>query len=386
MNFFDLSPAQKAENNKKLVVVGMSGGVDSSVSALILKNAGFRVLGMFMRNWEEKDENGRCTSAVDYEDVAATCAVLDIPHQTVDFVEEYREQVFSHFLEEYKAGHTPNPDILCNREIKFKVFFQKAMQLGADFLATGHYCRTDGSRLLTGLDKGKDQSYFLYAISSEVLSRVLFPVGGLQKPEVRRLAKEAGLPTQAKKDSTGICFIGERNFRKFMQNYIAIQPGDFKTLDGTIVGRHQGIAYYTLGQRRNLGLGGPGARWFVVDKSKDTNTVWVERGDHHPHLYADSLTVNELNWLGPMPEFPLQCSAKIRYRQQAQPCMIEGFDESGMLQVRFQTPQRAIVSRQSIVFYLEDHCLGGGMISHRGPSYFESQKPLPKTDNIASLT
>ncbi|NRA47014.1 MAG: tRNA 2-thiouridine(34) synthase MnmA [Oligoflexales bacterium] len=364
------------EKNNKTVVVGMSGGVDSSVTALLLKQQGYRVIGLFMKNWEEQDDRGQCTSAQDFDDVALTCAHIGIPFRSVNFVKEYREQVFAHFLEEYQAGYTPNPDILCNREIKFNVFFKKAMELGADYLATGHYCRTQNGQLLKGLDPQKDQSYFLNAIDGSVLSRVLFPIGDLQKQEVRAIAAKHGLPTHAKKDSTGICFIGERHFTSFLSQYIAAKPGPFKRLDGSIVGEHSGVAYYTLGQRRQLGLGGPGERWYVVSKDCEANIVYVERGDEHPALYCDELTANEVSWInGPPSVFPFKCQAKVRYRQADQACELELL-EGGRLRVRFHQAQRAIAIRQSIAFYDGERCLGGGMIEAAGPSYFDMGKAV----------
>ncbi len=364
LDFLELpSEEQRSINSEKLVVVGMSGGVDSSVSAWLLKRQGFRVLGMFMKNWEETDASGQCTSENDYQDVAHTASLLDIPYLSVDFVKEYRENVFSHFLKEYEMGHTPNPDILCNREIKFKVFFEKAMSLGADFLATGHYANTDGTRLLTSKDQDKDQTYFLYAINGQVLKKVLFPIGNLTKPQVRALAKEANLPTYDKKDSTGICFIGERKFREFLSTYIATKPGDFKTLDQSIVGRHHGAAFYTLGQRRGLGLGGPGERWFVVSKDMKQNVVYVERGHHSPELYSNQLVASEESWLaGHSPTFPIACKARIRHRQSLEDCVVSRDPIGQKLKVAFTNPQRAIAARQSIVFYEDSSCLGGAII------------------------
>ena len=360
--------------NTKTVIVGMSGGVDSSVTALLLKQKGYRVIGLFMKNWEEQDANGQCTSSKDYEDVALTCAHIGIPFRSVNFVKEYREQVFSHFLEEYQAGYTPNPDILCNREIKFNVFFKKAMELGADFLATGHYCRVVDGKLYKGLDPKKDQSYFLNAIDGSVLDRVLFPIGELHKHEVRAIAAQSRLPTHAKKDSTGICFIGERHFTSFLSQYIAAKPGPFKRLNGSIVGEHSGVAYYTLGQRRQLGLGGPGERWYVVAKDNDANIVYVERGDEHPALYCDELIANEISWINEPPDsFPFVCSAKVRYRQTDQACRLELMAD-GRMRVYFDDAQRAIAPRQSIAFYDGNRCLGGGMIENAGPSYFEMDK------------
>ncbi|MCO4795671.1 MAG: tRNA 2-thiouridine(34) synthase MnmA [Bacteriovoracaceae bacterium] len=365
------------------VIVGMSGGVDSSVTAAVLKEQGFNVIGMFMKNWEETDENGVCQSSKEYADVVKVCEKLDIPYYSVEFVDEYRKHVFNHFVEEYKAGFTPNPDILCNREIKFKVFLDKAIELGADYLATGHYCQNmllDGvHQLVKGNDPGKDQTYFLYTNKSEILKKVLFPIGHLPKSEVRALAEKYDLSTKNKKDSTGICFIGERNFRNFLSNYINFENGPFKYLNGEVVGEHTGAAFYTIGQRKGLGLGGPGEPWFVVDKDIETNTVYVERGEFHPALYRDELWANELSWVEEDMAFelPLKCKAKIRYRQQDQDCVIKSMD-NGSIHVVFDSPQRAITLRQSIVFYVNDICLGGGMIEKGGKTYLERGLELPE--------
>lgn len=346
----------------KTVAVAMSGGVDSSLSALLLKQQGYKVVGMFMRNWEEQDASGRCTSAEDYDDVAATCSKLEIPFYAFNFAKEYREQVFAHFLREYEKGHTPNPDILCNREIKFKVFFEKALSLGADFVATGHYCQVLDGKLVKGRDPGKDQTYFLYAIDGKVLDRVLFPVGGLLKSEVRDLAKRFDLPTHGKKDSTGICFIGERRFQEFLSQYVNARRGSFCTLDGNIVGTHEGTPFYTIGQRKHLGLGGPGARWYVVKKDLARNIVYVERDHDHPELFSIHVSIGELNWLsGSAPSFPLRCQAKVRYRQPDQSCVVKEAAE-GTLSVHFDTPQRAVAIGQSLVLYDGEICLGGGII------------------------
>lgn len=363
---------------KKTVVVGMSGGVDSSLTAALLKEQGFDVVGLFMKNWEEKDENGVCKASLEFEDVERVCRQLDIPFYSVNFVKEYQEHVFKFFLEEYEKGYTPNPDILCNREIKFKVLLDRALQLGGDFLATGHYCRTNSSHLLLkGLDPGKDQSYFLHAVKSEQLSKVLFPVGELHKAEVRKLALERGLATHDKKDSTGICFIGERNFKGFLSQYLKKKPGPFSTLDGQIVGEHDGVAYYTIGQRKGMGIGGAGEAWFVLDKDVSKNIVYVGQGTRHPGLYCDELVATEVTWISmPPPSIPLSCKSKIRYRQPDQACTITRL-EGDRLWVRFSTPQRAVTPRQSIVFYMDDVCLGGAMIERRGPSYYELNKPLP---------
>ncbi len=368
----------------KTVIVGMSGGVDSSVCAALLKEQGYNVIGLFMKNWEEEDENGVCQASKEFADVVKVCEKLDIPYYSVEFVKEYRDNVFSHFVEEYRNGYTPNPDILCNREIKFKVFFEKAMELGADYLATGHYCQRvdteEGTYLVKGLDNNKDQTYFLYTMKEEILKKVLFPLGHLQKSEVREIAKKYDLATKAKKDSTGICFIGERNFKNFLSQYIHIKPGEFQTLDGTVVGQHDGMAYYTIGQRKGLGLGGQGEPWFVVDKNVEQNVVVVERGEEHPALYASELWANELSFVEKgflsklKSSLPFECTAKIRYRQKDQRCKIVSVEED-RLHVVFDEPQRGIALRQSIVLYqqLGEHsvCLGGGMIQKRGASLYE---------------
>jgi tRNA-specific 2-thiouridylase len=348
---------------QKTVVVGMSGGVDSSVSALLLKEQGYRVIGMFMKNWEEQDASGMCRSLRDYEDVVTVCKQFDIPFYAVNFVEEYRTQVFSHFLLELEAGYTPNPDILCNREIKFKVFLEKAIALGADFLATGHYCQKKQDLLCKGADPGKDQSYFLYTISPQALQKVLFPVGHLLKKEVRKIAREFGLATSEKKDSTGMCFIGKRDFKEFTSRYLGYKPGNFENLKGEIIGQHDGIAFYTIGQRKGLKIGGPGEAWFVVSKDIARNVVIIEQGQDHPALYKSELSAIELNWVAghPPSALPFTCSAKVRYRQPEQPCIIEKI-EDGKAYVTFQCPQRAITPRQSVVFYQGDCCLGGGII------------------------
>lgn len=367
---------------KKTVVVGMSGGVDSSVTALLLKHQGYNVIGMFMKNWEEVDDQGTCKASYEYEDVVRVCEQIGIPYYSVNFVKEYKENVFSQFLEEFKQGHTPNPDILCNREIKFKVLLEKALDLGADFLATGHYCQSspcgDEFHLLKGSDPGKDQSYFLYTIKSSILSKVLFPVGGMHKNEVRKMAHEYGLATSAKKDSTGICFIGERNFKKFLGQYIAYTPGNFETLDGQVIGQHDGVAYYTIGQRKGMGIGGQGEPWFVVGKDMVRNVVYIERGTQHPALFCDELLACEASWVSPLglPSLPLTCKAKVRYRQTDQACTIVSNDR-GLLKVIFEVPQRAVTPRQSIVFYRDDVCIGGAMIQSPGTSYYHLNKPLP---------
>lgn len=371
--------------SKATVVVGMSGGVDSSVSALLLKQQGYRVIGLFMKNWEEQDENGVCTSASDYEDVCRVCEHIDIPYYGVNFVEEYRTQVFSQFIHDFKRGLTPNPDVLCNREIKFKVFLDKALELGADYLATGHYCQNhrigEKQCLVKGADGQKDQSYFLYTLNDFILEKVLFPIGDLEKRAVRQLARLHHLSTSEKKDSTGICFIGERHFRTFLSQYVAMQPGVFATLQGKLVGKHQGAAYYTLGQRKGLGIGGAGEAWFVVGKDIDQGIVYVEQGADHPALYCDELIAAELSWVaGKPPHLPYACHAKVRYRQADQACLIQKI-EGGQAWVSFSQPQRAVTPGQSIVFYDGAICLGGGVIQQAGPSYYHMGKTLPQDFN-----
>jgi tRNA-uridine 2-sulfurtransferase len=357
---------------KKTVVVGMSGGVDSSVSALLLKQQGFNVIGLFMKNWEETDSDGQCHSAEDYEDVIRVCEALEIPYYSVNFVKEYWDNVFSHFVEELKLGYTPNPDVLCNREIKFQALFAKALEIGGDFLATGHYCQAQDGKLLKGADPLKDQTYFLNTVKKEVLEKVLFPIGHIPKTEVRALAEEHGLATAKKKDSTGICFIGKRNFKEFISKYIPYNKGPFLTLDGKKLGEHEGMAYYTTGQRKGLGIGGPGEAWFVVDKDPKKNIVYLAQGEEHPSLYSYELTADEISWVGEAPSFPLTCKAKIRYRQPEEECIVTKLD-ANTLHVKFLHPQRAITLRQSVVFYDGDVCLGGSMIASKGASLMNKE-------------
>lgn len=350
-------------NFKKKVAVGMSGGVDSSVTALLLKEQGYDVTALFMKNWEEKDSSGTCRSTADYEDVVKVCSQIGIPHYTINFIREYQDLVFSHFLRELKGGFTPNPDILCNREIKFNLFLKKAVELGADFVATGHYAQIKNGKLVRGIDQDKDQTYFLYTLQSQTLDKVLFPIGYLKKKEVRAIARKHNLATAEKKDSTGICFIGERNFAHFLSDYIGYQKGNFETLSGKVVGQHEGIAYYTIGQRKGLRIGGAGEAWFVVGKDVKRNVVFVQQGKNHPALYTSHLTATDISWVsGKSPPLPFHCHAKIRYRQLDQTCLIEKI-EGDKISVSFQTPQRAVTSRQSIVFYEGEVCLGGAMIS-----------------------
>ena len=349
------------------IVVGMSGGVDSAVSALLLQRAGHEVIGVFMKNWEETDADGVCTATHDWQDVQATCDAIGIPYYPVNFTREYRDRVFSHFLSEYQKGRTPNPDVLCNREIKFKAFLDFAMRIGAQKLATGHFALVregaDGFALLRGADASKDQSYFLYMLTQRPLSRAMFPVGGLTKAEVRAIARKAGLPVAEKRDSTGVCFIGERDFKAFLQTYLPASPGDIVTLDGKRVGRHDGLMYYTLGQRRGLGIGGApgsGERWFVVEKDLANNRLVVERGQDSPRLYSTQCLAGGATWISghaPAPSF--DCTAKYRYRQADQRVHVEV--EGGTLLVTAYAAQRAVTPGQSVVLYDGDVCLGGAV-------------------------
>jgi len=353
------------------VTVGMSGGVDSSVAALLLKEAGHDVRAIFMQNWDDSDD--QCTARQDYRDAMAVCRRLDIELTTVNFEREYWDRVFAHFLEEYSAGRTPNPDILCNKEIKFKAFLEHAKERGSDFIATGHYAqRSTGSaqqavQLLRGLDTNKDQSYFLYTLGQNELQSALFPVGHLEKPEVRRLASKAGFHVSTKKDSTGICFIGERKFSEFLSEYLPAKPGDIISDDGKVIGRHQGLMFYTLGQRQGLGIGGSkegvDEPWYVLDKSLSSNHLIVGQGHDHPHLYRSSLNTHGLHWCaGSAPGDHFECTAKVRYRQSDQQASVRIKADDCAI-VDFAQPVRAITPGQSIVFYQGESCLGGGVIS-----------------------
>ena len=362
------------------VIVGMSGGVDSSVSAALLLEQGYQVEGLFMKNWDEDDGTEYCTAKEDLADAQAVSDKLGIKLHTANFAAEYWDNVFEHFLEEYQAGRTPNPDILCNREIKFKAFLEYALSLGADLIATGHYARRadrDGqSLLLRGVDTNKDQSYFLHAVGGEQLARTLFPVGELEKPEVRRIAEKYELATARKKDSTGICFIGERRFSDFLKRYLPAQPGEIQTADGKVIGRHHGLMYHTIGQRQGLGIGGlQGASddpWYVLRKDLDRNVLVVGQGNDHPWLFSRALECSLIYWVNPMDiQEPLRLTAKVRYRQPDQDCTLEPV-EGGWL-IRFDEPQRAVTPGQSIVFYQGEVCLGGGVIETAIPAFSEAQ-------------
>ena len=347
------------------VVVGMSGGVDSAVSALLLKQQGYDVIGVFMKNWEEQEENGVCTDESDWRDVQDVCEIIDIPYYSVNFAKEYRDRVFSLFLSEYKAGRTPNPDVLCNREIKFKAFLDFAMQLGAEKMATGHFVQSnDMGQLLRGADGNKDQSYFLYMLHEAQLKKAIFPVGHLTKGQVRQIAEENGLPVCKKKDSTGVCFIGERDFKAFLQGFLPAQPGDMVTPEGEKVGRHDGLMYYTLGQRRGLGIGGrgDGRSFFVVDKDLKKNRLIVAQGEDHPLLYSRAAMASQATFIGEaLPEnTPCHVTAKFRYRQADQPVTVTRIGET--LHFVFDEPQRAVTPGQSAVMYDGNVCLGGGII------------------------
>ena len=352
------------------VVVGMSGGVDSSVSALLMKRAGHEVIGVFMKNWEEKDADGVCTSERDWADARAVCDHIGIPYYSVNFAKDYWDRVFTHFLEEYRRGRTPNPDVLCNREIKFNVFLDFAEKLGAEKLVTGHFAnidQLDGEyRLLRAKDENKDQTYFLYMLGQRALSKAMFPVGSLTKAEIREIARREGIPVSEKKDSTGVCFIGERNFKQFLSTYLPAQPGDMVTPDGTVVGRHDGLMYYTLGQRRGLGIGGGGNghRWFVVEKDLAHNRLVVEQGEDSPRLYTRRAVGSQLTWLAEHPPVadgvPLACQVRLRHRQPLQDCAITLNGDTVTLD--FPTPQRAVTPGQSAVFYQGQVCLGGAIV------------------------
>ena len=349
-------------------MVGLSGGVDSSVAAALLQEQGHEVSGLFMKNWEEDDHPGYCAAAADLADAEAVCNRLGIPLHTANFSYEYWQHVFSRLLDEYRAGRTPNPDVLCNREIKFKEFLARARTLGAEQIATGHYARIEADEtaghytLHKGMDADKDQSYFLHQIPCDALPHSRFPLGGLHKPEVRRLAKKLGLPTHAKRDSTGLCFIGERPFREFLSGYLPAQPGEIRSLEGKVLGEHQGAFYYTIGQRHGLGLGGQGEPWYVAQKDIERNRLYVVQGRDHPKLYTRRARIGAINWIGAAPQQPHACAAKVRYRQPDAACTLLAPDAENRQWVEFNTPQWAVTPGQSLVLYQGEQCLGGALI------------------------
>ena len=366
-----VSAAGSCESPKN-VIVGMYGGMDSSVAAWLLKDQGYQVEGLFMKNWDEDDGTEYCTAMTDLADAQAVADAIGIKLHTASFAAEYWDRVFEHFLSEYSAGRTPNPDILCNKEVKFRAFLDYAVTLGADYIATGHYTRqrplNDGSgkaQLLKGLDPNKDQSYFLHAVSGERIARTLFPVGELEKPEVRRIAEEQGFVTHDKKDSTGICFIGERKFTDFLKQYLPAQPGSIETPDGKVIGKHQGLMYHTIGQRQGLGIGGLAEfgdePWYVAEKDLKRNVLIAVQGKHHPLLFSRGLVSGPVDWVaGEPPAQKFRCKAKTRYRQPDQDCEVTVID--GGVKVIFDDAQRAVTPGQSVVFYQGEVCLGGGVI------------------------
>ena len=352
------------------IVVGLSGGVDSAVTAWLLKRQGHEVVGVFMKNWEADDLEEDCPIRQDFQDVLAVAEVLGIEVELVNFSQAYQDRVFAYFLAEYQAGRTPNPDVLCNAEIKFKAFLDYALQLGADHIATGHYARLDGAspnrRLLKAVDANKDQSYFLYRLTQFQIERALFPLGEFGKPTVREMARQAGLPVAEKKDSTGICFIGERPFREFLQRYLPTRPGDMVTPDGRVMGRHQGLMFHTLGQRKGLGIGGvkgaeDGEPWFVAGKNLERNELIVVQGHDHPLLLTRGLVAGDLSWIGDPPRPGRRYAAKTRYRQRDAVCQVEAVHDTE-LRLRFDEAQWAVTPGQSVVVYDGEVCLGGGII------------------------
>ncbi|GEK91485.1 tRNA 2-thiouridine(34) synthase MnmA [Alkalibacterium kapii] len=367
-------------NAETRVVVGMSGGVDSSLTALLLKEQGYDVIGVFMKNWDDTDENGVCTATEDYKDVGLVANKIGIPYYSINFEEEYWDKVFQYFLDEYKKGRTPNPDVMCNKEIKFKAFLEYAMSLGADYVATGHYARVKRdesgvTHMLRGVDNNKDQTYFLNQLSQEQLSKVMFPLGEMDKSEVRKIAEEAGLSTANKKDSTGICFIGEKDFKEFLMNYLPAQPGNMVTEEGKVMGRHDGLMYYTIGQRKGLGIGGTGQSnepWFAIGKNMENNELIVGQGFTHPHLYATHLEASDFSFTTNK-TYPdsFRCTAKFRYRQQDAAVTVFYDREENSAVVEFDEPARAITPGQAIVFYDGEECLGGGTIDR---AYKESKQ------------
>jgi tRNA-specific 2-thiouridylase len=361
---FDTNNKTDKTNKTKIkVIIAMSGGVDSSVSALLLQKQGYQVEGLFMKNWEEDDTETYCAASEDVKDAQSVADKLGIVLHTINFSAEYWDNVFTYFLQEYQAGRTPNPDILCNREIKFKLCLDYALQLGADLFATGHYARNLDNHLIKSIDKNKEQTYFIYTLTKEILQKTLFPIGHLEKSEVRQLAHDAGLITHDKKDSTGICFIGERRFNKFLAQYLPAKSGNIETLDGKKMGVHNGLMFYTLGQRQGIKIGGQregsGEPWYVVDKDLGRNVLVIAQGHDHPKLYNTQLIFSQAHWIYPQ-ESPLHCKAKTRYRQSDQAC--QAIKNKEDYTVIFDQPQWAITPGQSVVFYQDEECLGGGII------------------------
>lgn len=359
------------DNSQTRVVVGMSGGVDSSVVAYLLKQQGYDVIGVFMKNWDDTDENGVCTATEDYKDVAKVANKIGIPYYSVNFEKEYWDRVFTYFLDEYKKGRTPDPDVICNKEIKFKAFLDYALELGADYIATGHYAQLtrdeDGhNHLLRAVDGNKDQTYFLSQLSADQIDRVMFPIGNLVKPEVREIARKAGLATADKKDSVGICFIGEKNFKNFLGHYLPATPGKMMTVDGEVKGTHDGLMYYTIGQRRGLGIGGDGVDnqpWFVVGKDLKKNILYVGKGYHNELLYADYLEASDIHWVNNLDRGQdFHCTAKSRYRQKDTGVTVHLSADGKSVRVDFDAPVRAITPGQAVVFYDGDECLGSAII------------------------
>ena len=362
--------------SKGRVVIGLSGGVDSAVAAHLLKQQGFEVVGLFMKNWEDDDDDEYCSTRQDWLDAASVADVLDIDIEAVNFAAEYKDRVFAEFLREYSAGRTPNPDVLCNAEIKFKAFLDHALALGAEHIATGHYARVrerDGAfELLRGVDPDKDQSYFLHRLNQAQLARTLFPVGDLRKTRVREIARAIGLPNAAKRDSTGICFIGERPFREFLNRYLPLKPGPIRTPDGRVVGEHVGLAFYTIGQRKGIGIGGTkggsGDAWFVARKDMAENTLWVVQGHDHPWLLSDRLTAQDAAWVGATaPRAGERLAAKTRYRQSDAACTVAAV-AGDRFELAFDEPQWAVTPGQSAVLYDGEVCLGGGVIEGATPA------------------
>lgn len=351
---------------QKRVVLGMSGGVDSSVAAHLLLEQGYEVIGVFMKNWDDSEDSEFCSATEDFEDVVAVAEQLNIPYYSVNFEKQYWDNVFEYFLDEYRKGRTPNPDVMCNKEIKFKAFLDYAMSLDADYVAMGHYAQVertpDGVKMLRGVDTNKDQTYFLNQLTQAQLEKTLFPLGHLEKSEVRAIAEQQSLKTAKKKDSTGICFIGERDFKEFLGQFLPAQPGKMKTMDGQVMGKHDGLMYYTLGQRHGLGIGGAGEPWFVVGKDLENNDLLVGQGFHHDALYSNALTAIDVNWMTPsdLPE-TFTCTAKFRYRQPDTEVTVHRNAE-GKVEVVFAEPVRAITPGQAVVFYDGMECLGGGTI------------------------